>query len=155
MANTRARLEAVLARLRERIPQLQVEYFPEKPSEYRLNHPRGALLLSYVGSQFGDSVDSQYVAQEQRFRITVTLVMPQLNGKGGALDALDVARAALVGFRPPDCQALHMLRESFVGELKGLWHYALDLHARTMLVEQDDGEAPVLLTQVDYDEDNP
>ena len=152
MASTRARLEAVLARLRERIPQLQVEYFPEKPSEYRLNHPRGALLLSYVGSQFGDSVDSQYVAQEQRVRISVTLVMRQLNGKGGALDALDVVRAALVGFRPPDCQALHMVRESFVGEQKGLWHYALDLHARTLLVEQADGEPPVLLTQVDYED---
>jgi hypothetical protein len=45
-----------------------------------------------------------------------------------------------------------MLRESFVGELKGLWHYALDLHARTLLVEQGDDEAPVLLTRVDYED---
>lgn len=28
-------LGAVLARLREKLPQLQVEYFPEKPAEYR------------------------------------------------------------------------------------------------------------------------
>lgn len=41
-------LDAVLARLREKLPQLQVEYFPEKPAEYRLNHPVGALLLSYA-----------------------------------------------------------------------------------------------------------
>ncbi len=41
-------LDAVLARLREKLPQLQVEYFPEKPSEYRLNHSVGALLLSYA-----------------------------------------------------------------------------------------------------------
>lgn len=45
-------LDAVLARLREKLPQLQVEYFPEKPAEYRLNHPVGALLLSYAGSRF-------------------------------------------------------------------------------------------------------
>ncbi|HAU8965466.1 TPA: hypothetical protein JEW93_003648, partial [Escherichia coli] len=45
-------LDAVLARLREKLPQLQVEYFPEKPSEYRLNHSVGALLLSYAGSRF-------------------------------------------------------------------------------------------------------
>ncbi|EKY7025774.1 hypothetical protein QFI32_005337, partial [Escherichia coli] len=45
-------LDAVLARLREKLPQLQVEYFPEKPAEYRLNHPAGALLVSYAGSRF-------------------------------------------------------------------------------------------------------
>lgn len=42
-------LDAVLTRLREKLPQLQVEYFPEKPAEYRLNHPVGALLVSYAG----------------------------------------------------------------------------------------------------------
>ena len=45
-------LDAVLTRLREKLPQLQVEYFPEKPAEYRLNHPVGALLVSYAGSRF-------------------------------------------------------------------------------------------------------
>lgn len=56
-------LDAVLARLREKLPQLQVEYFPEKPAEYRLNHPVGALLLSYAGSRFDRPDDTGAVIQ--------------------------------------------------------------------------------------------
>ncbi len=58
-------LDAVLARLREKLPQLQVEYFPEKPAEYRLNHPVGALLLSYAGSRFDRPDDTGAVIQSR------------------------------------------------------------------------------------------
>lgn len=152
MASTRERLEAVVQVLRLRIPQLQVEYFPEQPDEYRLNHPVGALLVSYVGSRFQGSIDSWHVAQPQEFRMTVTVVMRQLNGKGGALDALDALRAVLVGFKPPDCQPLIAVQESFLGQMKGLWQYALDLQTDCMLVEVGEESTAPLLTQVDYED---
>lgn len=152
MANTRERLAAVLDELRRRIPQLQVEYFPEQPDDYRLNHAVGALLVSYVGSRFQGSIDSWHVAQPQQFRLTVTVVMRQLNGKGGALDALDALRASLVGFSPPDCQSLVAVQESFLGQVKGLWQYALDLQADCMLVEVGEDESAPLLTEVSYED---
>lgn len=65
-------LDAVLARLREKLPQLQVEYFPEKPAEYRLNHPVGALLLSYAGSRFDRPDDTGAVIQSQTIQLCVT-----------------------------------------------------------------------------------
>ena len=78
-----ARPDAVLARLREKLPQLQVEYFPEKPAEYRLNHPVGALLLSYAGSRFDRPDDTGAVIQSQTIQLCVTVVFRQLNGKKG------------------------------------------------------------------------
>lgn len=45
-------LDAVLTRLREKLPQLQVEYFPEKPAEYRLNHPVTILDIPGVENLF-------------------------------------------------------------------------------------------------------
>lgn len=78
-------LDAVLARLREKLPQLQVEYFPEKPAEYRLNHPVGALLLSYAGSRFDRPDDTGAVIQSQTIQLCVTVVFRQLNGKKGRL----------------------------------------------------------------------
>lgn len=78
-------LDAVLARLHEKLPQLQVEYFPEKPAEYRLNHPVGALLLSYAGSRFDRPDDTGAVIQSQTIQLCVTVVFRQLNGKKGRL----------------------------------------------------------------------
>jgi hypothetical protein len=33
-------IESVVDRLKKQIPKLAVENFPDKPSEYRLNHPK-------------------------------------------------------------------------------------------------------------------
>ena len=90
-------LDAVLARLREKLPQLQVEYFPEKPAEYRLNHPVGALLLSYAGSRFDRPDDTGAVIQSQTIQLCVTVVFRQLNGKKGRL----MSRMLSAAFRWP------------------------------------------------------
>lgn len=97
-------LDAVLTRLREKLPQLQVEYFPEKPAEYRLNHPVGALLVSYAGSRFDKPNDIGAVLQTQTIQLCVTVVFRQLNGKRGAIDVLDAVRRILGGYTPPNCR---------------------------------------------------
>ena len=97
-------LDAVLAQLREKLPQLQVEYFPEKPAEYRLNHPVGALLVSYAGSRFDKPNDIGAVLQTQTIQLCVTVVFRQLNGKRGAIDVLDAVRRILGGYTPPNCR---------------------------------------------------
>ncbi len=95
-------LDAVLARLREKLPQLQVEYFPEKPAEYRLNHPVGALLLSYAGSRFDRPDDTGAVIQSQTIQLCVTVVFRQLNGKGAInVRMLSAAFSAATRRLPP------------------------------------------------------
>ena len=39
MATTLQIIDAVVERLKVKLPQLAVEYFPDRPAEYRLNHP--------------------------------------------------------------------------------------------------------------------
>lgn len=78
-------IDAVVARLKEKLPGLSVEYFPEKPAEYRLNHPVGALLVSYAGSRFDKPDDIGAVIQPQTLQLCVTVVFRQLNGKRGPL----------------------------------------------------------------------
>jgi hypothetical protein len=150
MATTLAIITAIAGRLREKQPALLVEFFPEKPSEYRLNHPVGALLVSYAGSRFGNASDTGFVAQRRTLTITVTVVMRQLNGKGGAVEAVDAARAALFCWRPPDCQRLLAVAERFLGEASGLWQYALDLSCEAIIVDAAEEEDGVLLTVIHH-----
>ncbi|HDZ9897933.1 TPA: Gp37 family protein [Escherichia coli] len=159
-------LDAVLARLREKLPQLQVEYFPEKPAEYRLNHPVGALLLSYAGSRFDRPDDTGAVIQSQTIQLCVTVVFRQLNGKKGAINVLDAVRRILGGHTPPGCRRrilgghtppgcrrrIWLTREVFIGEVRGLWQYALDFATESVFIEDSDLPSGPLLTEVNYEE---
>ncbi len=48
-------LEAIQERIYQQVPHFAVELFPDNPDEYRLNAEDGAILIQYLGSQFGDS----------------------------------------------------------------------------------------------------
>ena len=152
MATTLQIIDAVVERLKVKLPQLAVEYFPDRPAEYRLNHPRGALLVSYLGSQFDTTVDVTDIAQPRTVKLSVTVILRQLNGKGGAVDVVDAVRQALVGFRPPDCRKVWAVSEKFLGETAGLWQYAVDLATEAMLVEDADVNTETPLTLVTYEE---
>lgn len=142
--NTLHIIDSVVHRLRQKLPDLSVEYFPEKPDEYRLNHPRGALLVSYAGSQFSAPSDVTFSVQARTVRFSVTVMLRQLNGRGGAIDVLDRVREALIGFTPPDCRRKCIAQtEQFLGETAGIWQYAIDLSTETVSVESDEnGKIP-------------
>ncbi|WP_440217248.1 Gp37 family protein [Chromobacterium piscinae] len=152
MASTVEIIDALVARLQARLPGLLVEYFPERPAEYRLNHPAGALLVSYLGSQFAAPVDAGIVAQPRTLKLSVTVVLRQLNGRTGAVAVLDDVRRALVGYRLPDCRALQAAGERFLGQNSNLWQYATDFTALAMQVEEDDANADPRLSQVNHEE---
>ncbi|ARU23670.1 hypothetical protein RSSE_c3287 [Ralstonia solanacearum] len=152
MATTLEIIDALVQRLKAKLPQLAVEYFPDKPADYRLNHPRGALLVSYLGSQFDKTVDVTYIAQPRTVKLSVTVILRQLHGRGGAVDVVDDVRRALIGWKPPDCRKVWAVSDKFLGETAGLWQYAVDLASQSMLVEDADVGTETPLTQVTYEE---
>ena len=85
-------------------------------------------------------------------KLSVTVILRQLNGRGGAVDVVDAVRQALVGFRPPDCRKVWAMSEKFLGETAGLWQYAVDVATEAMLVEDADVNTETPLTLVTYEE---
>ncbi|MGO1000837.1 Gp37 family protein [Lysobacter sp. CA196] len=152
MASTRDILDAYLQRLRSGLPGYAAELFPESVSAYRLNHPAGAFLVAYAGSQFHPTNDTEFVAQPRDLRVTVSLVFRQLNGRDGAIDALDQARRCLIGYRPPDCRKTRAIGEKFAGQIEGNWSYALDLATHTLSVEDATPESGPRLIRPYYEE---
>ncbi|CAM3724503.1 Gp37 family protein [Xenorhabdus thuongxuanensis] len=146
-------IDAVVVRLQERLPGLQVEYFPENPDEFRLNHPVGAILISYAGSRFNNPEDVGVLLQTQIVMLNATIVFRQLNGREGAVVTLDHVRRILGGFQPPNCQRkCWMVRDTFLGEIAGLWQYILDFATECVFIEDSESEDGPLLTQVNYEE---
>ena len=148
-------LSAVVLRLRAKLPALHVDFFPESPAEFRLNHPVGAVLVSYGKSTFGRTQDVGVVIQPQTVRFNATAVLRQLNGKGGAVDVLDLLRQSLGGWRPPDCQRdIWLVEDVFLGQREGLWQYVLTFETVTVFVQDSESADLPLLTQVEYEDIN-
>lgn len=148
MSVTWGLLQAAVQRLAASLPGFAAEYFPEAPGDYRLNHPRGALLVGYGGSRYGESVNAgPFQAQERMATVTVTLVFRQLHGRDGAVLALDDVIGALLGFRLPNTTGgLQVRRSRFLGQIAGLWQYDIDFEAPAMVVQDaDSDEGPRLI----------
>ena len=152
MATTMEIIDATVKRLQLKLPGLAVEYFPEKAADYRLNHPKGALLVSYAGSRYDETRDITYVGQPRALRLAITVLMRQLHGRNGAVEAVDNVRRALLGWRPPDCRKAQITADKYLGETAGIWQYAVDFSAQSMVVEDTEVNTEQPLTQVTYEE---
>lgn len=148
-------LEAMLARLQEHFGrELAVDLFPEQPGNYRLNHPRGSILLAYGRSQFGQPEAADAVLQERNLVFRLTLVFRQLNGKDGVTSYLDRIRESLTGWYPPHCDnPCRPLSEQFLGHVQGVWQYAVDIATRATQLQVQGPETGPLLTTARFEED--
>lgn len=153
MGATNQCLDELKARLAQKLPTLAVELFPDKPDDYRLNHPRGALLLSYVGSRYSTSRDVFAVVQNRVMRFSVTALFRQLNGRQGVVDVLDEVRLGLVGIAPVGCKPFWLESEQYVGQNTGIWQYELVLVTESVFVQVSELNDEPVLVQVDYVED--
>jgi hypothetical protein len=137
-----ALIAAVLDRLQLKVPDFAREYFPDNPATYRLNHPKGALLVQYLRSGYGGDEDTEAVIQERKPQIAVAIVARTLHGPDGALLALERVIRALLGFRPPGWTKFRITDDRFVRQEAGLWTYLVTAATETLLVaaeEYDDG----------------
>lgn len=133
--DTLAILEALQARLKAAVPDVGVELYPEKPTTWRLNNAKGALLVDFRGGQFGAAKDTQAAFTERTLTFGVSVVARTLYKGFGGLDLLDKTRAALNGYCPPNCKKLLPKAEKFLGEQQGLWIFEATFETQTIELE--------------------
>ena len=135
MSATLPILDSVKERLFEQIDKCAVELFPDDLANYYVKDEYGAILVQYAGSKF-ESLDSVDIIQQRRVvHIAITIIARGQHNDYGALDLLDKVRLAIVGFKPINCTACHLVSEEFAGEDEGLWQYQLIVKTETWQVE--------------------
>lgn len=145
---------ALVDRLKAHFGQeLMIELFPENPSQYRLNHPRGAVLVAFGKSTFDESESSDAMFQARKILLRLTFVFRQLNGKDGVISYLDRARGALAGWQAPHCDvACRPVAEAFIGQIQGIWQYSLDISTRATQLQIMEPETGYPLTQSRFED---
>lgn len=139
---------AIIERLKSKISDVLVEGFPEKPSEYKLLHPKGALLVSYAGSTFSEPEAVDIVLQTRKIEFDITVVMRHLRTHEGAYAYLDAVRTVLTGYRIPGCSKMYPTREQFISEENGIWQYAITFTLTVPAIEIEEDEQLPLLKKI-------
>jgi hypothetical protein len=146
--------QAMVARLAAQLPNLSVEPFPDNPGAYKLNHPMGALLVNYHGSDYRDPESTDAMIQERKADWDITLQLRNLRSHVGAYPVIESIRAALQGWGQNEVgAAFWMVSDKFVDVLHGVWVYRIVVRHKLMAVPvvspETEAEAnAVLCTQV-------
>lgn len=133
---------AIVARLKERLPDVKVEPFPENYQEYQLLAAKNAVLVHYLGSTAEPSMSTNRISQELTVHWGITILSRGLrlkegvNGDKGAYQILDDVRSALIGLRITGCQKMYMESELFTDKTpSGIWGYQFTAACKTNYLE--------------------
>lgn len=117
---------SIIERLKAKIPELHIEGFPEKPAEFKLVHPKGAILVHYQGGIYSDQKALAVIVQEKKYEFSITVVMRHLRTHEGAYGYLDRVRNILTGFKPEGGSKMIPVKDEFIGEDNGIWQYSIN-----------------------------
>lgn len=121
--------DAIIARLKAEVPGYEIRGFPEKPGEFRLTHPKGAVLVAYGKGSFGRSESTDDLSrQPRRMEFDLFAVVRNLREHGGAYELLDGVRLALTGWgRDALGAAMFPVSEGYQDMTNGVWTYRLTM----------------------------
>ncbi len=140
--------KAIISRLKNKIQGLEISSFPEKPAEYRLLHAKGAILVRYAGCSYTEPLATDFIVQDRKINFEVNVVMRHLTSHEGVYAYLDAVRIALTGFKPPNCGKMYPVKEEFLTEEAGIWHYVITFSMSTKAVELEEEFQTALLKNI-------
>lgn len=126
---------SIISQLKTSFPELLVQGFPDKPAEFILLHPVGALLVHYQGSNYTSTNALGFVSQENKKEFSVTVVTRNLRFNEGAYEFIDRIKAVLTGFEPDGCSKLMPSKDFFISENKGIWQYGVNFTLTTANIQ--------------------
>lgn len=126
----------IIDRIKSKISDLHIEGFPEKPLEFRLTHPTGAILVHYQGGSYSDSKSVGCIYQDKKLEFSITVVTRNLRSYTGSYFYLDKVRQILTGFRPLCCTKMQPVKEDFISENNGIWQYSINFSLTTPTIEE-------------------
>jgi hypothetical protein len=132
-----ARLAQALTLPDQSLPKVEVRAWPDRPREYRMTHPKGAVLVIFRGGVYTHQATAgQLVRYEDEFELG--LISRTLRDAASAQDSSDAAsgvgvydlletcRNTLLGWTPQSANGpARIVRVDFDDYAEGVWTYSL------------------------------
>lgn len=113
---------AIIEKLKSDIPDLSVEPFPDNVKDYELIHPKGAVLVSYEGSNY---TNPRLEQQARMIEFDVIVIVRNLRSHLGAYDTLERVRQSITNDFYVENLKLYPLSEKFLFVEEDKWHYEM------------------------------
>lgn len=126
---------SIVVKLQEHFSNFLVQGFPEKPQEFILLHPIGALLVHYKGGSYSAQKSLGCVYQDKKLEFAVTAVTRNLRNNNGAYETLEKIKKSLCGYKINECSKLLPNKEGFISENNGIWQYEITFTLTTPNLE--------------------
>ncbi|MBO6273471.1 hypothetical protein J6O48_11925 [bacterium] len=133
--NIREIENSIIEKLKISFPELLVQGFPDKPSEFNFLHPTGAILVHYQGSNYTTTQALGFVTQENKKEFGITVITRNLRSHNGAYDYIDKVKSAISGFKIDECTSLIPTKDYFISENKGIWQYGVNFTLKTQNIQ--------------------
>lgn len=126
---------SIIEKLKTAFPEVLVQGFPDKPSEFILLHSIGALLVHYQGSNYTNSDALAFISQENKKEFSITVVTRDLRSNNGSYEYLDKVKETLTGFQIDGCTQLMPTKDFFISENGGIWQYGINFQLNTTNIQ--------------------
>ena len=127
---------SIIQYLKDKFPQFLVQGFPEKPQEFVLLHPVGAILVHYRGGNYSNLNSLGIISQDKGLNFAIIVVTRNLRNNNGAYETLDKVKHVLCGYQIPECTKLTPNKEGFISETSGIWQYEIEFTLKTPSIEE-------------------
>lgn len=128
--------DLIIQYLKDKFHQFLVQGFPEKPQEFILLHPVGAILVHYRGGNYSNINSIGIISQERGLNFAITVVTRNLRNNNGAYETLDKVKQCLCGYKITGCTKLTPNKEGFISETNGIWQYEIEFTLTTPSIEE-------------------
>lgn len=162
---------AVVARLRAKLPGFAAEYFPDAPARYPWGGKDKTLLVGFEGSAFGPVESLDPPSSDEAVDFSVTVIVRSLRGPFGVSETLANVRKALFGWRPVQSVTVGPVttieplgfrpivptKTAFAGEDNGVWRYVA-IYRASMVAVADVTDPNLIgppLAEVEFKEPDP
>lgn len=135
MAMTLDILGDIRTQLRQALPDIEVNLFPDNPASYRFIHPVGAVLVGYQASDYEHPDDTHAIVQTRKLSFSLTVIGRGVHHDAGAIALLDRVRLAIAGYKPKHCNKIHLVSERYLHQDGGAWQYELKIRTESISVE--------------------
>lgn len=128
--------QRIIEVLKSQFKDIFVCGFPDKPQEFVLTHPTGALLVHYQGGQYSSKSESlDMVIQDKKMDFSITVVSKNLRSHFGAYELIDGVKRILTGFKIDGCSKFIPVKEGFISENNGIWQYFVNFSTSIKSIE--------------------
>ncbi len=120
--------------LRAELSDFEVIAFPNRPQEYTLTHPKGALLVAFDGINF---TNPSMIQQGYTLSISITVLFNSTIDSNIMLDDLDRIRQAVTNNYIYYGAKFYCVSQQPLGEEDNIWYYKLKFILPGIIMQGD------------------